>query len=313
MLSQLQGFLWFFLFVFFIRANRQRARPSFLLCVLRFLLSQYQRTDDFQYSFISSVILPCICTVFKEPFVYVFAIKKKMLLKTNILSWNLSGYATSVCWGTRWSNVPTLPEPVKGLRRECQETGLVFVFPEALFFFPFAFIFFLPLSRQLVAAGGEAVGELEGGREEGEGGRGALDTASAEERLKRAGVWFNKRYLRDKESGLNRSCFDEISVGEGKKRPMHTISCKTGLEDELWAQCKSMMLWEKPHTSNSLYSHIHAPEVPWSPRPEDILDVHKLTESNTIQLNNKYQLSTVYCVNLETMSKVKQNGSLKTT
>lgn len=29
-------------------------------------------------------ILPCICTVFKDTFVYVFAIKKKMLLKKRV-------------------------------------------------------------------------------------------------------------------------------------------------------------------------------------------------------------------------------------
>lgn len=40
----------------------------------------------FQYSFFPSVILPCICTVFKESFVYVFAIKKKKLLKKRLLS-----------------------------------------------------------------------------------------------------------------------------------------------------------------------------------------------------------------------------------
>lgn len=61
-----------------------------------------------------------------------------------------------------------MPESVKGLRDECQETGRVFVFPEALFFFPLL-LFSSSLSpRQLVAAGGEALGDLE---EEGVGGR----------------------------------------------------------------------------------------------------------------------------------------------
>ncbi len=52
-----------------------------------------------------------------------------------------------------------MPESVKGLREECQGPGLVFVFPEALFFPP-AFIF---SPRQLVAAGGEALGDLQEG------------------------------------------------------------------------------------------------------------------------------------------------------
>lgn len=56
-----------------------------------------------------------------------------------------------------------MPESVKGLREECQEIGLVFVFPEALFFFPLLLFSSSLPPRQLVAAGGEALGDLEGG------------------------------------------------------------------------------------------------------------------------------------------------------
>lgn len=57
-----------------------------------------------------------------------------------------------------------MPETVKGLREECQETGRVFVFPEALFFFSSMLLFSSSLFPcQLVAAGGEALGDLEGG------------------------------------------------------------------------------------------------------------------------------------------------------
>lgn len=99
-----------------------------------------------------------------------------------------------------------MPESVKGLREECQETGLVFVFPEALFFFPLL-LFSSSLSpRQLVAAGGEALGDLEGATQYSK----CCKTTENDQNL-----FQQKMRGGRKESGMHRSCSDQMLVGEG--------------------------------------------------------------------------------------------------
>lgn len=72
---------WLFFFFFLFRlCHHQRDRPSFLLCKLPFPFLPLHIKEVFFFSS-SSVISPCICTVFKEPFVYVFAIKKENAIK----------------------------------------------------------------------------------------------------------------------------------------------------------------------------------------------------------------------------------------
>lgn len=105
MLSQLSGAT-LFLSGFPVCSITRGTVRFFLLCRLHFLFSQYQRTDVPSTLF-SSAFLPCICTVFKESFVYVFAIKKKMLLKTKVYS--LFIYPSGINWGNvQLSNIMLL-------------------------------------------------------------------------------------------------------------------------------------------------------------------------------------------------------------
>lgn len=67
-------------------------------------------------------------------------------------------------WRAPSSVSPQLWKSVKGLREECQKAGRVFVFPEALFFFPLLLFSSCLSTHQLVAAGGGgALGDLDGG------------------------------------------------------------------------------------------------------------------------------------------------------
>lgn len=136
-----------------------------------------------QYSFFPSAILPCICTVFKESFVYVFAIKKENASKkkkrkpVNHLSRSTQEtltYATSLCCTTwRWTALEstlkcfsTSVEVSERVKRRVPKSGTSVCFPRSPVFFPPAFIFFLPLhpsagsSRGLWGPGGPGWGEL---------------------------------------------------------------------------------------------------------------------------------------------------------
>lgn len=178
--------------------------------------------------FSSSVILPCICTVFKESFVYVFAIKKKMLLKKRTfcpLSHGIKIRKQSVmqhqCAKAPSNRLYLLFFPharvSERVKRRVPRNRTSVCFPRSLVFFPLL-LFSSSLSpRQLVAAGGEALWEVvvKGG-----GGGGSLQR-----------IYFKRRHLGEKESGLNRSCFDKILVGEKEIRTDEP--CKTGQWDGL--------------------------------------------------------------------------------
>lgn len=78
MLAQLHIFLFVFCSFSVSFCGRGTTHPLFYFFFLpSFISYQYRRTDVTSALLFSSVILPFICTVFKESFVYVFAIKKE--------------------------------------------------------------------------------------------------------------------------------------------------------------------------------------------------------------------------------------------